>query len=284
MTIDLNAPLHAQMFGKVTHPEDYWHSGRILPGFLLICPVTGSLTFSVTETLYTITPGTLLLIPPNTHYRPVSAENAAYYFYHFTATLTEAAENSLSIRSLSTAAPDEYTSTYITGNQCTLDLELFTPLSDPESVITCLERAATLDLLQNPAELLLLDTFLRELLIRISTQYRANLPTDRKFRKILAYLREFYSTPISLSTVAAHFSVSESYLARLFRQNLGMRCCDYINQIRLSAACELLSNTELSIGEIAERVGSQSSYYFSRLFSRRFHCSPSAFRASHPSH
>lgn len=284
MTIDMNAPLHAQMFGKVTHPQDYWHNGRILSCFLLICPISGTLTFSVSGTQHSLFPGTLLIIPPETEYHPVSTENGAYYFYHFNATLTETAENRLSISARSSVAPDEYSYSYTTGAQCTLDLESFISLSDPESVNLCLERAASLDLWQNPTEKLLLDTFLRELLIRISNQYRSHLPADRKFRKILTYIRMHSAEPISLPTVAAHFSLSESYTARLFRQNLGMRCCDYINQIRLSAACELLSNTELSVGEIAERVGYQSIYYFSRLFSRRYHLSPRAFRNSHPSH
>jgi AraC-like DNA-binding protein len=52
----------------------------------------------------------------------------------------------------------------------------------------------------------------------------------------------------------------------------------YIHQLRIQRAQYLLINSELPVNKIAESVGFTDPYYFSRLFKRFAHCTPSDFR------
>jgi len=95
-----------------------------------------------------------------------------------------------------------------------------------------------------------------------------------------AYLSERMREDVSLSSLAAHFGYSPSYVARLFRVHLGTTVSAYRNDLRLTHAYRLLLDTDLRVGEIAEVCGFSDIYYFSRLVKRRFGLSPMGLRAS----
>ena len=65
---------------------------------------------------------------------------------------------------------------------------------------------------------------------------------------------------------------------RLMRRFLGMSCREYYLRRKMLAAEYLLKNTELSIKEIAYRLGCSSAFHFSNLFHDRHGVSPSSFR------
>ena len=68
--------------------------------------------------------------------------------------------------------------------------------------------------------------------------------------------------------------VGERYLRKLFSQYLNLSPVDYLNQIRLNKAIELLRNTEMSIKEVCFACGFQSPQYFSRLFKQQMGITP----------
>ena len=72
--------------------------------------------------------------------------------------------------------------------------------------------------------------------------------------------------------------MSESYIARLFKKELGCKPSEYINRIRISVAKTLLSETDISITEISEKTGFSDVYYFSKTFKRIEGVSPSEIR------
>jgi two-component system response regulator YesN len=86
-------------------------------------------------------------------------------------------------------------------------------------------------------------------------------------------------TGLSLNTVAERFSVSPWYFSRIFNELSGSRFPDYVNNLKLNRARELLSQDQTSdINEIALKVGYNSSTYFTSLFKKKFGVSPSKFR------
>ena len=74
------------------------------------------------------------------------------------------------------------------------------------------------------------------------------------------------------------FSVSDSYIARMFKTRLGMTPSDYINTVRIESACNLLLNSKMKIGDIAYKTGFYSPYYFSRVFKKIHGITPGGFR------
>lgn len=116
-----------------------------------------------------------------------------------------------------------------------------------------------------------------ELLILICRYMdEAYLPicTNESLKKAIAYIRLNYHTDININSVAGHTGISERYLRALFSQHLNLSPLDYLNQIRIDKAIELLRNTEMSIKEICFQCGFQSPQYFSRIFKRQIGISP----------
>lgn len=93
-----------------------------------------------------------------------------------------------------------------------------------------------------------------------------------------AYIREHYREDISLETVAASLRVSTYHLSRLFRHVSGSTFVAYLTGVRIDRAKSLLSESDLSMKEVADLVGYSDPNYFSRVFRKREGVTPSHFR------
>ncbi|MDC7234581.1 MAG: helix-turn-helix transcriptional regulator [Spirochaetales bacterium] len=81
-----------------------------------------------------------------------------------------------------------------------------------------------------------------------------------------------------METVTKQFFISPSYLSKLFRQFTGKTFIEYLTNLRVSKACELLKTSDRKLFEIAELVGYSDSRYFSSLFKKHTGLTPSQYR------
>jgi len=96
-----------------------------------------------------------------------------------------------------------------------------------------------------------------------------------------SYIQTHLDDPLSLSSLAQTLHVSRSHLARIFRKETGMSVHEYIAIERFAEAKRLLATeAELSVTEIAFRVGYTSLSHFSRAFRGHTGQSPLAYRRS----
>ena len=72
--------------------------------------------------------------------------------------------------------------------------------------------------------------------------------------------------------------MSPNSVSKLFSRKAGMGVLQYIHKIRIENACNLILSTELTLSEVAQRVGYTSSLTFTRAFKARYHMSPSEWR------
>ncbi|MBL4699746.1 MAG: AraC family transcriptional regulator [Phycisphaeraceae bacterium] len=107
----------------------------------------------------------------------------------------------------------------------------------------------------------------------IASERRRQIMTDT--RKLIA---TWLDQPISLDALAQAIDVSPYYLSRVFSQENGFTLSSYLTQQRMEKARQLLTQTTLSIKEVAYAVGYRDSHYFSRVFRGAFYISPSAYR------
>ncbi len=84
--------------------------------------------------------------------------------------------------------------------------------------------------------------------------------------EITDYINRNYEKTISLDDVAGRFFVSTCYLSTIFKQETGMNFKEYVRMLKINKAKELLSDTNESIQEIANRLGYSSAAYFSTAF------------------
>ena len=97
---------------------------------------------------------------------------------------------------------------------------------------------------------------------------------------IVSYLHNHISEKILLSDVARACHYSPSFVARLFKARAGVTVGDYLKDIRLKKARDLLLRTDMQIPEIADACGFSDTNYFISCFSRRFGKPPKRFRCS----
>jgi AraC family transcriptional regulator len=97
-------------------------------------------------------------------------------------------------------------------------------------------------------------------------------------RRCQDLMQERMSEDISLDELAAEAQLSPYHFARMFRQSVGVPPRVYLTQLRMEKACELLALTDLSITEIAGKVGYSSNQVLARVFFKYQHMSPSEYR------
>lgn len=94
----------------------------------------------------------------------------------------------------------------------------------------------------------------------------------------MQFIRESACQGIGVDDVLAHLSISRSVLQRLFRKELGQTILDAITAIRMQRVKQLLSETDLSLADIANRAGFSYVEYLSTSFRRQTGQSPSSYR------
>ncbi len=93
----------------------------------------------------------------------------------------------------------------------------------------------------------------------------------------IAYIEAHYREKISLSVIAEKLAVSPSYLSRTFKKGTGMTLVNYINQVRMEKAKELMNQGRLSLNEVACEVGIYNYNYFYMLFREIYGIAPSDY-------
>ena len=84
--------------------------------------------------------------------------------------------------------------------------------------------------------------------------------------------------PNLLRLVAERLRITPNHLTKLFRHEMGMSALDYVQNLRLRHAAELLRENSLNIQEIALESGFEDPNYFTRLFRQRHGMTPTRFR------
>ncbi|TVY08579.1 helix-turn-helix transcriptional regulator [Paenibacillus cremeus] len=103
---------------------------------------------------------------------------------------------------------------------------------------------------------------------------------DPMARFVLEYLEQHYHEDITLDSVAEKLDISGGYLSSYFKEKTGHNFIDYVHEVRITKARELLLQSELKIQEAASQVGYHNLNSFNRMFKKYTGMTPSEFRRS----
>lgn len=92
------------------------------------------------------------------------------------------------------------------------------------------------------------------------------------------YMEKHYMENISLGDMAEEIGINTTYLSRLFVKEMEITCVEYLASIRIRHAKELLKDKNMSVEEIAGKVGYVNSKYFFRVFKKAEGISPLKYR------
>ena len=90
----------------------------------------------------------------------------------------------------------------------------------------------------------------------------------------------FFESNLTLEAIADSLYISKSHLSRLFKRLTGEAFSDYLRNLRLTRACELLKNTRLSVGEVMQRCGLRDAPSFYKAFQGYTGMTPHQYRKS----
>lgn len=96
--------------------------------------------------------------------------------------------------------------------------------------------------------------------------------------KALNFVENNYTGDCSLSNASAQLGYSYSYISKYFQKSFGISFNSFVNQFRISKACYLLKNTDMSILECSIECGYTSVYSFMRNFKSICNVTPSEYR------
>ena len=97
-------------------------------------------------------------------------------------------------------------------------------------------------------------------------------------QRIIQEIRENYAENITLTDLSKKYGISISHLSSLLKTELKLSFTEYIASRRIQKAKELLGDDKLSIEEIAEKVGYNDYFYFTKVFKKNTGISPSKYR------
>ncbi len=131
-------------------------------------------------------------------------------------------------------------------------------------------------------------SLLVELLVRLARAYNVQQNTNgdsedmpgkhAAIHRAIAFIEDHFADSISLEEIAGYCYLSPHYFCRVFKEKTGSSPWDYLTHVRLEEGKKLLRASDLSITEIALRVGFCDSSYFAKVFKANEGCSPSQFR------
>ena len=124
---------------------------------------------------------------------------------------------------------------------------------------------------------------LKSLLIDLArSSLLARAKTNQIASQLIAYLQAHYREELTGERLASEFNYHTHHLNRIMRSATGTTVHKYLIEYRISVSKALLSNTAMSIDEIAAHVGFHTTPYFSNTFRKIVGCSPTTFRSRYP--
>ncbi len=98
----------------------------------------------------------------------------------------------------------------------------------------------------------------------------------------IKYINENYKNDITLADISGYIKLNPSYFSAIFKKETGIGFSDYVNKVRVDESKRLLSDTRISILDIALDVGFESQSYFTKVFKKFTGMTPKQYREKQP--
>lgn len=98
---------------------------------------------------------------------------------------------------------------------------------------------------------------------------------------IKTYVNHNFQKDLTRDFVASLFYINSSYLSQIFKKKTGCKFIDYVNDVRIERAKQLLSGTDRKMYQISKTVGYENTKYFFRVFKKKTGMTPEKYRENH---
>lgn len=117
-----------------------------------------------------------------------------------------------------------------------------------------------------------------QFLLGLSRSLKSEVPKSTPLDMAAAYLEQYYMNNPGLNEVADLCGYSPAYFSRAFKAQFGVNFVRYSREIQLKNAKKLLRGSDLSLAQIAEKTGFQTTSYLGAVFKKEVGLSPGNYR------
>lgn len=258
--------------GKFKAPSPEWkHQTVPLTNYELIVMTEGVLYLNYNNENFIVRNGEYLLLPPSSSWRQgFKPSYCAFYWLHFT---TQPGD----------LPPILTTETVLPPPNSYFTLPQTGPIPRPEKVVILMKQLQ--DIVKNDYPPIALDamstSIVTELfgqLTRVRSVETYSENQKQVYFDIMDYIQANISRNIKISEIAATFGYNEKYISHRFAEICGIPLKQYILKTKMDKANYMLTDTNLSITEIARELGFPDSHNFSRTYKKITGLSPSEYR------
>lgn len=101
-------------------------------------------------------------------------------------------------------------------------------------------------------------------------------------KQAMLFIMSNYPEKIKIDALAAQIGITRNYLTKSFQKELGVSPQEFLINIRMERAAELLTSTSLPVNEVAAKVGYSDALAFSKKFKEEYNLSPKSYRETKP--
>ena len=112
----------------------------------------------------------------------------------------------------------------------------------------------------------------------VSTESVADANARSKIQMAIGYIQEHFAENLTVNVLAEHYGMSPNYFSSMFKKEMSRSAVNYITELRINQARELLYHSELSVVDISKKVGYEDSQYFFRVFKKYLGLTPLQYR------
>jgi AraC-like DNA-binding protein len=221
----------------------------------LYWPTQGAAQLFFEGCTHALAPGNLFLIPPHTAFSSVSGPLLAKWFFHFTI----AGIGDDNRRGMYRIDPSDRMRALLASTCPAIDNKAGTCVASPTRVLDTIELVT-----------LAVGACLQDL------QAPSDFGADGA--RVMRLLHEKARSGASLAELSQAAGLTDRTLTRLVKRMTGFTPMHYLIELRLNTAMHLLRQTNLPIDRVARQCGFANRYYFTRMFTKRRHLTPAAYR------
>lgn len=255
--------------GKFQSPSSEWmHLTRELTDMELMVVTEGTLYIADEKNEYEISKNEYILMPPTRYQHGYKSGSCSFYWMHFSSS-----------------------GGFETADNENVDYEsqkLYIPhhgiLTSSDRVIILMKQLQDSDRRYHNAQLnnCLCSAILSEIGCQnvLYRQFSQSNQTTQIFNDIVDFVNYHSSENLTVNAIAGYFNYNPKYLSSFFKEQSGTTLKQYILQVKMDSAKAELSDTNLSISQIAYNVGFSDPHNFSNAFKKITGLSPSEYRES----